>query len=88
MKAAELLAAKGVIRNREDIYYLYFDELGQAVKTNRLDNSIIETRKADYIHIDMIGYLPGRVVSIATTSLLILLESISWLSSFLKTDKE
>ncbi|MDF2889840.1 MAG: phosphoenolpyruvate synthase [Clostridia bacterium] len=61
MKEAEMLAAKGVICNREDIYYLYFDELCQVVKTNKLDNSIIEARKANYIHYEKLT--PPRIIT-------------------------
>ncbi|KAA9018339.1 phosphoenolpyruvate synthase [Niallia endozanthoxylica] len=48
MKEAALLVQKGVIREKEDIYYLSFDELHEAVITNRLDDRMIVERKAVY----------------------------------------
>ncbi|MEN6392092.1 MAG: phosphoenolpyruvate synthase [Syntrophomonas sp.] len=48
LKEAGKLVKKGVIRNQEDIYYLFFDELREVVKTNRLDYGIIIRRKAEY----------------------------------------
>lgn len=39
---------QGVLKYRGDIFYLYFDELYKAVKTKRIDYSIIEMRKAAY----------------------------------------
>lgn len=48
LKEAAGLAQKGVIREKEDIYYLSFEELREVVRTNRLDYKIIASRKADY----------------------------------------
>lgn len=48
MKEAVKLVQKGVIRKKEDIYYLSFEELWEAVNTNQLDYSIITGRKEDY----------------------------------------
>ncbi len=48
LKEAGKLVQKGIIRNKEDIYYLSFEELREAVKTNRLDYGIITKRKAEY----------------------------------------
>ncbi|SFJ78552.1 phosphoenolpyruvate synthase [Thermoflavimicrobium dichotomicum] len=48
LKEAERLVEKGVIREKEDIYYLSFEELREAVRTNRLDYSIITRRKEEY----------------------------------------
>ena len=48
LKEAGKLVQKGVIRKKEDIYYLTFEELREAVKTNRLDYGIITKRKAEY----------------------------------------
>ncbi|MGI5859963.1 MAG: phosphoenolpyruvate synthase [Tepidanaerobacteraceae bacterium] len=60
-KEAHKLLAKGVIKNWEDIFYLYFDELYQAVKTNKLDYSIIERRKKDYLRYEKLT--PPRVIT-------------------------
>ena len=48
LKEAAVLVEKGVIQEREDIYYLSFEELREAVRTNRLDYSIIAGRKEEY----------------------------------------
>ncbi|OPX87127.1 MAG: Phosphoenolpyruvate synthase [Pelotomaculum sp. PtaB.Bin117] len=48
LKEAVKLVQKGVIREKEDIYYLSFEELREAVRTNRLDYSIIRSRKEEY----------------------------------------
>jgi len=47
-KEAVKLVQNGVIREKEDIYYLSFEELREAVRTNRLDYSIITGRKEEY----------------------------------------
>lgn len=48
MKEAVKFMQKGVIWEKEDIYYLSFEELWKAVNTNQLDYSIITGRKEDY----------------------------------------
>lgn len=48
LKEAGKLFEKGVIRKKEDIYYLTFEELRKAIKTNQLDYGIITRRKAEY----------------------------------------
>ncbi|WP_347488463.1 phosphoenolpyruvate synthase [Desulfoscipio sp. XC116] len=48
LKEAAGLVQKGVIREKEDIHYLFFEELREAVRTNRLDYSIINERKDEY----------------------------------------
>lgn len=48
LKEAGKLVQKGVIRKKEDIYYLTFEELREAVKTNRVDYNSINKRKAEY----------------------------------------
>ncbi|MBI9109340.1 MAG: phosphoenolpyruvate synthase [Spirochaetales bacterium] len=48
LKEAARLLDKGIIKELEDVYYLYFDELKEVVNTGRLDYSIIESRKKDY----------------------------------------
>jgi plastocyanin len=39
---------RGVIREKEDIYYLSFEEFREGVRTNRLDGSIITERKEEH----------------------------------------
>lgn len=48
MKEAIKLVQKGVIREKEDIYYLSFEELREVVRTNQLDYSVITKRKEEY----------------------------------------
>jgi len=48
LKEAERLVEAGVIQEKEDIYYLSFEELHEAVRTNKLDYSIISQRKEEY----------------------------------------
>lgn len=48
MKEAEQLVQKGVIHEKEDIYYLTFKELHQVVRTNNLDYKIINRRKEEH----------------------------------------
>ncbi|MDF2921741.1 MAG: phosphoenolpyruvate synthase [Paenibacillaceae bacterium] len=45
LKEAGQLVAAGVIHEKEDIYYLTFEELREAVRTNELDYQIIGVRK-------------------------------------------
>ncbi len=48
LKEADVLLKKGVIKDIEDIYYLYFDELQGAVTGNDIDYNLITKRKNDY----------------------------------------
>jgi rifampicin phosphotransferase len=48
LKEAEKLVQDGVIHEKEDIYYLTFEELGEVVRTNKLDYQIICKRKDEY----------------------------------------
>ena len=48
LKEAEQLVQAGVIHEKEDIYYLTFEELREAVRTNKLDYQIISKRKDEY----------------------------------------
>jgi len=48
LKEAEKLLQANVIHEKEDIYYLTFEELREAVRTNKLDQEIIDKRRAEY----------------------------------------
>ncbi|MCO0600425.1 phosphoenolpyruvate synthase [Peribacillus butanolivorans] len=48
LKEAEQLVQAGVIHEKEDIYYLAFEELHEVVRTNKLDYQIISKRKDEY----------------------------------------
>ncbi|MCT8977928.1 phosphoenolpyruvate synthase [Clostridium sp. CX1] len=61
MREADVLVKKGIIPNREDVYYLTFDELRDVVKTNILDYNIITKRKEDYEVFEKLT--PPRVIT-------------------------
>lgn len=48
LQEAERLLQAGVIQEKEDIYYLTFEELHEVVRTNKLDYKIIGKRKDEY----------------------------------------
>ena len=48
LKEAKLLVQANVIRKEEDIYYLTFNELHEAVATKKLEYEIISKRKNEY----------------------------------------
>ncbi|MDQ0882329.1 phosphoenolpyruvate synthase [Peribacillus sp. V2I11] len=48
LKEAEQLVQANVIHEKEDIYYLTFDELHEVVRINKLDYQIIGKRKDEY----------------------------------------
>ena len=45
LKEAEQLVQAGVIQEKEDIYYLTFEELREAVRTKKIDYRIVSVRK-------------------------------------------
>ena len=61
LKEADNLVQKGVIREKEDIYYLTFLELRDVVKTNRLDYSLITKRKEEHEVFEKLT--PPRVIT-------------------------
>ncbi|SKC94913.1 pyruvate, water dikinase [Chitinophaga ginsengisegetis] len=48
LKEAEQLLRANVIHEKEDIYYLTFEELHEVVRTNKLDHQLISKRKYKY----------------------------------------
>ncbi|MEG4572275.1 phosphoenolpyruvate synthase [Microcoleus sp. N3A4] len=48
LQEAEQLVQAGVIHEKEDIYYLTFEELREVVLTNKLDYQIVSKRKDEY----------------------------------------
>ncbi|MBQ4898010.1 phosphoenolpyruvate synthase [Paenibacillus sp. Marseille-P2973] len=48
LQEAERLLQAGIIQEKEDIYYLTFEELHEVVRTNKLDYKIIGIRKDEY----------------------------------------
>ncbi|PTM53332.1 phosphoenolpyruvate synthase [Desmospora activa] len=61
MKEAAKLVQTGVIQAEEDIFYLSFAELQEAVQTNRVNNQMIAERKADYAVFQKLT--PPRVIT-------------------------
>ncbi|SHE35575.1 phosphoenolpyruvate synthase [Seinonella peptonophila] len=61
MKEAEQLVDACVIHEKEDIYYLSFEELHEVVRTNKLDYQIIKKRKDEYRLYERLA--PPRVIT-------------------------
>ncbi|GGH20688.1 phosphoenolpyruvate synthase [Paenibacillus segetis] len=61
MKEAEQLVQACVIHDKEDIYYLTFEELHEVVRTNKLDYQIISKRKNEYKYYEKLT--PPRVIT-------------------------
>ena len=61
LKEAEQLVQAGVIHEKEDIYYLTFEELREVVHTNELDDQIIHDRKDEFKHYEKLT--PPRVIT-------------------------
>jgi pyruvate,water dikinase len=61
VKEAELLLQAGVIHEKEDIYYLTFEELREVVRTTKLDYQIISKRKDEYKLFEKLT--PPRVIT-------------------------
>ncbi|MDR6878795.1 phosphoenolpyruvate synthase [Bacillus sp. 3255] len=61
MKDAVRLLQAGVIREKEDIFYLTFEELHDVVRTNHLDDQLINKRKEDYKFYEKLT--PPRVIT-------------------------
>jgi pyruvate,water dikinase len=61
MREADRLVRDHVIQNREDVYYLTFEEFREAVKMNAADQTVIERRKEEFgIHAKL---TPPRVIT-------------------------
>jgi pyruvate,water dikinase len=61
LKEAERLVLPNVIHEKEDIYYLTFEELRDVVRTKELDNQIISRRKEEYKLFEKLT--PPRVIT-------------------------
>jgi rifampicin phosphotransferase len=61
LKEAEQLVQANVIREKEDIYYLTFEELRAVIRTNTLDYQIISERKDEYKFYEKLT--PPRVIT-------------------------
>lgn len=61
LKEAERLVQTNVLHEKEDIYYLAFEELQEVIRTNKLDHQVIDKRKEEY---RLYGKLtPPRVIT-------------------------
>ncbi|MBO9152534.1 phosphoenolpyruvate synthase [Chitinophaga sp. GCM10012297] len=61
LKEAEKLVQARVIREKEDIYYLYFEELREVIRTRQLDERIIRKRKEEQKSFEKLH--PPRVIT-------------------------
>ncbi|WP_330587996.1 PEP-utilizing enzyme [Anaerocolumna sedimenticola] len=61
LREADHLAKRQIIKEREDIFYLYFDELCEGMKSNKINDNIIQKRKEDYIRFDKLT--PPRIMT-------------------------
>jgi phosphoenolpyruvate synthase/pyruvate phosphate dikinase len=61
LKEAEQLVQANVIPEKEDIFYLTFEELREVVRTNNLDYQIISKRKDEYEFYEKLA--PPRVIT-------------------------
>lgn len=61
LKEAEQLVHAGMIQDKEDIYYLTFEELHAAVRTKQLDYQMVSKRKDEYKIYDKLS--PPRVIT-------------------------
>jgi pyruvate,water dikinase len=61
LKEAERLVQANVIHEKEDVYYLTFEELREAVSANKPDYQLIRQRKAEYKSYERLT--PPRVIT-------------------------
>lgn len=61
LKEAERLIQAGVLHEKEDSYYLTFEEFREAVRTKQLDYRIVSMRKDEYKHYEKLT--PPRVIT-------------------------
>lgn len=61
MREAAILVQKGVIQEREDVYYLSFEEFRDVVHSGHLDYSIIAARKEEHAAFEKMT--PPRVLT-------------------------
>jgi phosphoenolpyruvate synthase/pyruvate phosphate dikinase len=61
LKEAQRLLEANILQEKEDIYYLAFEELQETVRTNKLDYQVINKRKEEYKHYEKLT--PPRVIT-------------------------
>jgi phosphoenolpyruvate synthase/pyruvate phosphate dikinase len=60
-KEAEKLFQANIIHEKEDVYYLTFEEFRETVRTNKLDYGLIDKRKEQHKHYEKL--VPPRVIT-------------------------
>ncbi len=60
MKEAYRLVQKGVLKQAQDVYYLYWEELREAVGSGTVDEQLLEKRKKEYQFFQTLN--PPRVI--------------------------
>lgn len=48
LREADRLVSAGVIRERDDVFFVTFDELREVVRTGRLDRALVDARRAEH----------------------------------------
>lgn len=48
LREAERLVRSGILREAEDVFYLRLEEFGEVVRTNRVDDRLIRTRREEF----------------------------------------
>lgn len=61
LQEVEKLVQAGILQEKEDIYYLSFEELQEVVRTHRLEDEIIRKRKEEYKYFEKLT--PPRVIT-------------------------
>lgn len=61
LKEAEQLVQAGILHEKEEIYYLAFEELHEVVRTHKLDYQVISKRKDEYRLYEKLS--PPRVIT-------------------------
>lgn len=61
LRASEQLVNNGVLQNKEDIYFLYFEELREVVRTGHVDYELINARKRDFATFEKLT--PPRILT-------------------------
>ncbi|WP_240347974.1 phosphoenolpyruvate synthase [Longitalea arenae] len=61
LKEAEKLVQAGLIHENEEIYYLTVEELGEVIRTSKLDHQLINQRKAEQRYFEKLT--PPRVIT-------------------------
>ncbi|MCD2224594.1 phosphoenolpyruvate synthase [Listeria cossartiae] len=61
LRAGEQLVENGALHEKEDIYFLYFDELREVVRANQADYELINSRKSDFASFEKLT--PPRILT-------------------------